>query len=154
MASDRIFAKVPATTANMGPGFDSLGLALGMFNIVEVWSDDTEPHIIRGEGAGALPTGPDNLVREAMRAVAERADRPLARVGIRQSNDIPLARGLGSSSAAIIGGCIAANYFLGRPLSDDEILSVAVEIEGHPDNVAPALYGGMMVCYATEAGTG
>ncbi len=139
MPSDRIVAKVPATTANMGPGFDSLGLALGLYNVVEVWPDGSEPHVIEGEGAGVLPTGPDNLVRRSMRAVAERCGQPLPPVGIKQTNDIPLARGLGSSSAAIIGGCVAANHLLDKPLTDAEVLSVAVEIEGHPDNVAPAL---------------
>jgi homoserine kinase len=88
-----------------------------------------------------------------MRRVAERAGRALPPVDVRQMNGIPLARGLGSSSAAIVGGCVAANELLGRPLTERELLAVAVEIEGHPDNVAPALFGGLTVCYATETGT-
>jgi len=125
-----------------------------MYNTVEVWLDDDEPHAVQGEGAGSLPTGPDNLVRRAMAAVTERAGLELPKLGVRQRNAIPLARGLGSSSAAIIGGCLAADSLLGAPLSRDELLEVAVELEGHPDNVAPALYGGMTVCYAASSGTG
>jgi len=149
-----VTVRVPATTANMGPGFDSLGLALGLLNVVEVWPDEGETHLIEGEGADTLPRGAENLVRRSMAAVAERVGGALPRVGVRQVNAIPLARGLGSSSAAIVGGCVAANALLGKPLSAEALLHVAAEIEGHPDNVAPALYGGLTVCYQAEAGPG
>jgi homoserine kinase len=145
---------VPATAANLGPGFDSLGLALALHNTVEAWPDDAEPHLVEGEGADTLPRDSQNLVRRAMTAVAERARASLPPVSVRQVNAIPLARGLGSSSAAIVGGCVAANELLGRPLSQDDLLSVAVAIEGHPDNVAPALLGGLTVCYAKGQGAG
>ncbi|MBM3500418.1 MAG: homoserine kinase [Armatimonadetes bacterium] len=148
---------VPATAANLGPGFDSLGLALALFNTVQVAAvgPDSCPdavHTVEGEGAPTLPRGPDNLVRRSMAAVAARAGVELPAVAVRQVNAIPLARGLGSSSAAIVGGCVAANEVLGRPLSQDDLLAIAVEIEGHPDNVAPALLGGLTVCYAAGEG--
>jgi homoserine kinase len=155
----RVCVTVPATAANLGAGFDSLGLALGLFNMVEaaLVGPKTRPeavHTIEGEGAASLSCGPDNLVRRSMAAVALRAGVDLPPVAVRQVNAIPLARGLGSSSAAIVGGCVAANELLGAPLSQDELLAVAVQMEGHPDNVAPALLGGLTVCYAAEEGTG
>jgi homoserine kinase len=149
---ERLVVTVPATTANLGPGFDSLGLALALFNVVEVWPDDAEPHVIEGEGTASLPCGPGNLVRRSMRAVGQRVGRELPRVGIRQRNDIPLARGLGSSSAAIVGGCVAANELLGAPLTGSELFAIEAEIEGHPDNVAAASFGGLTVCYQTADG--
>lgn len=160
---DRVCVRVPATAANLGPGFDSLGLALGLFNTVEVVGLTPSPspsgrgelgHEVEGESADVLPRDEQNLVRRAMAAVAERAGVRLPPVDVRQVNAIPLARGLGSSSAAIVGGCVAANELLGRPLSQDDLLAVAVAIEGHPDNVAPALLGGLTVCYAAGEGTG
>jgi homoserine kinase len=159
-----VLVRVPATAANLGPGFDSLGLALGLFNTVEAWplapfpspngrGEGGEAHLIDGEGADTLPRGAQNLVRRSMAAAAARAGVSLPPLGVRQVNAIPLARGLGSSSAAIVGGCVAANELLGRPLSPDDLLSVAAEMEGHPDNVAPALFGGLTVCYASGQGT-
>jgi len=152
MGSERLVVTVPATTANLGPGFDSLGLALALFNVIELWPDHAEPHVIEGEGAESLSRGPENLVRRSMRAVAERVGCKLPCVGIRQRNDIPLARGLGSSSAAIVGGCVAANELLGSPLADSELFALEAEIEGHADNVAPAAFGGLTVCYQTPDG--
>lgn len=160
--------RVPATAANLGPGFDSLGLALALFNEVEVHpiteshstsaAEQTrgrrEDHTIEGQGAQTLPRGPENLVRRSMAAVAERVGGTLPSVAVRQANAIPLARGLGSSSAAIVGGCLAANELLGRPLSLNDLLLLCTELEGHPDNVAPALRGGLTVCYSSPKGIG
>lgn len=159
---------VPATTANLGPGFDCLGLALDWWNTVEVET------IARGleieiRGADELPRDASNLTIQAMRATFRAASRrlrkPLGLPGLRVKMDckIPIGRGLGSSAAAIVGGVIAANVLLGRArslrsgglapspsrhkgyFSQDELLALAAKIEGHPDNVAPALLGGLVV---------
>ena len=124
-----------------------MGLALRWFNVAEVWADDDQQHLIEGEGADSLPRGADNLFRRSMAELAARAEATLPPVSVRQENAIPLASGLGSSSAAIVGGCVAANVFLDSPFSDRELFAIAAEIEGHPDNVAPALFGGLTVCF-------
>lgn len=143
----RLLVEVPATTANLGPGFDSLGLALGWLNTAHVWVDEAERHEIEGQGADSLPRGPENLFRRSMAMAAERSGMALPPVSVRQHNAIPLASGLGSSSATIVGGCAAANALLDQPFADDELFAIAAELEGHPDNVAPALFGGLTVCY-------
>lgn len=141
-----IEVRVPATTANLGPGFDCLGLALGLYNTVEVGAADSGLRIhVEGEGCDLIPADTSNLVYRAIVALFEYVGEPLSGLHIRLSNAIPLMSGLGSSSAAIVGGLVAANAFLGGPLSKDEVLALAVDIEGHPDNVAPALLGGLVV---------
>src|SRR5581483_10787288 len=94
---------------------------------------------VEGEGAAELSSGPDNLVYQAIGKVAERAGARAPTVRLRCANAIPLARGLGSSSAAIVAGLLAGNRLLGEPLAVDRLLDLAVEMEGHPDNVTPAL---------------
>ncbi len=140
---------VPATTANLGPGFDALGLALTLDNTVEMAIDPPEaPAVtitIQGEGEAELARDRTNLVYQAAVAVFERARRRVPPLRIHLVNRIPLAAGLGSSAAAIVGGISAANEVAGSPLSKDELLDLATSIEGHPDNVAPALFGGFMV---------
>ncbi len=142
----RLRIHVPATTANLGPGFDCLGLALDWWNIVEV-----EP-IARGLQVecycalpGEVPSNRDNLVVRAMEVVYQRARRKLPGVRIALHCHIPIGRGLGSSAAAIVGGLLAANALLRGKFSSAELLRLAVEIEGHPDNVVPALLGGLVV---------
>ena len=138
--------QTPATTANLGPGFDSLGIALALYNSVELRSADEPLVEITGEGADCLAADETNLAYSS-------ACRLAAQVGhsghwhLRQDNRIPLARGLGSSSAAIVSGIIAAQEVLGYHLDRHESLALAAEIEGHPDNVAPALLGGLTVCF-------
>jgi homoserine kinase len=159
-----IRVRVPATTSNLGPGFDALGLALRLHNTVELDAAETPRIEIDGEGAETLPRCPTHLAYRAALAVAERVrtleratpagGRPVPRAfHLRQHNRIPLARGLGSSAAAIIGGAAAANALLGGPLDRQALLDLAAGIEGHPDNVAPALAGGLVACATTEAGT-
>jgi homoserine kinase len=149
--------RVPATSANLGPGFDALGLALDLANVVRVESmagggaATVEVHV-EGEGAGSLASGADNLVYRSLARVAERLGVPPPSVRLRCLNAIPLARGLGSSSAAIVAGLVAGNRLLGERLSTAELLALAVMIEGHPDNVTPALLGGVRVCVQGEAG--
>ena len=144
--------RVPATTANLGPGFDCLGLALGLHNILEVTPADTDSLAIEGEGAAELPRDDTHLVRRVMGIFADRAGCPLPPVAIRQTNHIPLARGLGSSSAAIVGGLVAAAHLLDAGVDLEDLVPLAAEIEGHPDNVAPALLGGLTVASSGEGG--
>ena len=135
---------IPATTANLGPGFDCLGLALKLYNHIEMTSSDTWQMEIVGEGEESLPCSGDNLVWQAACRLWQVAVVPAPTVKITLHNKIPLSRGLGSSSAAIVGGLVAANAFLETPLSNEHLLNLASELEGHPDNVAPALYGGLI----------
>jgi homoserine kinase len=144
--------RVPATSANLGPGFDALGLALDISNTVRVATSDRLEIHVRGEGADALAKSPDNLTYRALAGVAERAGASPPRVRLDCDNAIPLARGLGSSSAAIVAGLVAGNHLLGAPLTTADILTLAVEIEGHPDNVTPALLGGVRACVHTGHG--
>jgi len=135
---------VPATTANLGPAFDVLGLALTLHNEVELEPGEATTVGVRGEGEGTLPSSAANLVARAAGGVARAAGVPRQFV-IRCRNRIPLRRGLGSSAAAIVGGAVAANEALGRPLSTGALLDLAWKMEGHPDNVAAALLGGAVL---------
>ena len=144
--------KAPATTANLGPGYDCLGLALDVWNTIEVEIlDGGEPVVeVSGEGAGELGTGRDNLVHRSMEFLFHEAGEEMPVVRIRCENDIPLARGMGSSAAAIAGGLVAANAicsraFPDRNFTDNDLLEMAATIEGHPDNVAAAVMGGMQL---------
>ena len=148
--SDAVSVRVPATTANLGPGYDCLGLALSLHNEVTLALADEFSVEIEGEGADVLPRGESHLVLRAAEAAAQAAGRDLPPVALTQVNRIPLARGLGSSSAAIVGGVVAANELLGLGLSERRMLDICTEVEGHPDNVAPALLGGLTVCCAVD----
>ena len=138
----RLTATVPATSANLGPGFDCFGLALDLCNEVTFESGDG-PHVSwEGEGAGELPTDGSDLVSRAIAATAERAGRQAPAGAIRGVNRIPLERGLGSSAAAAVAGVAIANLVLGLGLEPTHILEVAAGLEGHPDNAAAAVFGG------------
>lgn len=142
----RIKILTPATSANLGPGFDTLGLALEIFNQLEIDTDSTEMAInIEGEGSSILPKGEQNLACRAIAEVYARMGKAVPPLRIKQINRIPIASGLGSSAAAIVGGLVAANRLLGCPLATNDLLQLAVGIEGHPDNVAPALLGAVVV---------
>jgi homoserine kinase len=141
----RVHVKVPATTANLGPGFDALGLALTLWNETAFETAKGFSLRIEGEGADSLATDEENLVVRAARRAYETAGRQMPPLAIRCRNHIPLGAGLGSSAAAIVTGLLGANTLLGDPLPSEAILNLAVEMEGHPDNVAPALLGGLVV---------
>ena len=143
---------VPATSANLGPGFDVLGVALGLFNEVHATAEGASKGRIgalqidvHGAGTDELPRDASNLIVQAMERVCRKTRCWPQRLTLKLVNRIPLSRGLGSSSAAIVGGLAAANRLLGDPLSPDTLLEMAVEMEGHPDNVTPALMGGFCV---------
>lgn len=140
--------EIPATTANLGPGFDTLGMALELTN--ELWVSTTESGLaieVEGEGAETLARDERNLAVKAMRLAFGETRMP--GLELRQVNRIPTSRGLGSSAAAIVGGLIAAEHLLGRPVP---ILELATRMEGHPDNVAPAILGGLVASGVLESG--
>ena len=146
--SKRVRIRIPATTANCGPGFDTLGIACNLYNEVELELNSIKDLVqisVTGDGADSLPTNERNLVLRSVRAVLERNHSSGLGIRLNLLNRIPLSRGLGSSSSAIIGGVVAANVAVGSPFSNDELLDMATAIEGHPDNVAPALFGGFTV---------
>ena len=136
-----ITVTVPATSANVGAGFDSLGLALSMHNVFTF--EECDRIRISSVDGTHVPTGANNLVYRSARAVYDQLGIPLRGLRITQRNDIPMARGLGSSSACIVAGILGANALLGNKLTSRQMLTLATAIEGHPDNVAPALLGGL-----------
>jgi homoserine kinase len=148
----RVHVRVPATSANLGPGFDALGLALALYNEVTAVEADTVSVTIEGEGAARLPPGANNVVARGVRQAYEAAGRPFKGVALACLNRVPTARGLGSSAAAWVGGLVAGNALLGSPLSRETLLALAARAEGHPDNVAAALLGGLTVSCAIGDG--
>lgn len=139
---------VPATSANVGAGFDSLGLALSMHNVF-TFEEADRIHITSVDDTH-VPGGANNLVYRSARAVYDQLGVPLKGLRITQRNDIPMARGLGSSSACIVAGLLGANALLGKPLTQRQMLTLATAIEGHPDNVAPAMLGGFVTSVYDE----
>ena len=148
----RVTVEVPSTTANLGAGYDCIGLALDLTNRIEVevrgWSRGEIELTVDGEGQGELRDDRDNRFVAGLEAAIRevRGELP-AGVGwrIAMRNHVPLARGLGSSAAATVGGLLAGNAFLGEPLTAADIVRLATRIEGHPDNAAAALHGGFVV---------
>ena len=135
---------VPASSANLGPGFDVLGLALELVNIYDVWEMDTELRIeVIGEGAGSIPTDYDNLFYTTMNTYFTLAGYQPGGLVIREQNHIPLARGLGSSAATIVGALLAARYVSGYQMDDERLLDLAGSLEGHADNTTAAYRGGL-----------
>jgi len=148
--------RVPATSANLGPGFDALGLALGRYD--ELTGEITGDRLridVTGEGAGEVTLDETHLVVRAMRAAFAALGVEPAGLALRCDNRIPHGRGLGSSAAAIVGGLVLARALVAdgeRRLPGPELLALASEIEGHPDNVAPCLLGGLTIAWTTGAG--
>lgn len=157
----KVSVKVPATTANLGPGFDCLGLALPIYNTVTV-----EETIMPGTGIEiniidetnemdtlSIPTDENNIVYKAIELLYNSIGQSPSELKITINTHIPVARGLGSSAAVIVGGLIAANELLGRPADEAALLSIAAEIEGHPDNSTPAILGGFILSSLEEDGS-
>ena len=150
-----IKVKSPATTANLGPGFDCIGMAVDIWNFLEVeWDYNNklqETSIdICGEGSDELATDTSNMVYQAIRFLFLEAGHQLPEVRLRCENNIPLSRGLGSSAAAISSGLVAANFMVGNKFEPNELLEIAATIEGHPDNVAAAILGNLQLVIAEE----
>ncbi len=150
-SDDMIRVQVPATTANLGPGFDTLGMALKLYNFVEM-QQIQEGLVIEvfGDGAESIARNESNIVYRAALKLFNQVDYKPSGLKIRLTNQIPVCRGLGSSAAAIVGGILAANILSGSKLDTNDLLTLATKIEGHPDNVAPALMGGMVVSAVAE----
>ncbi|MEV5690731.1 homoserine kinase [Micromonospora globbae] len=148
--------RVPATSANLGPGFDALGLALGLHDDVSAEIVPTGVRVtVTGQGAGELPDDDRHLVVRSMRAAFEWLDARPTGLAVECVNRIPQARGLGSSSAAIVAGVLLARALVTdgeRRLDDGAVLRLAAELEGHPDNVAPCLLGGFTVAWTEPTG--
>ncbi|MGZ4135157.1 MAG: homoserine kinase, partial [Tumebacillaceae bacterium] len=142
----RAKVRVPATTANLGPGFDVVGMALNLYNEVEMEEIPYGLEItVEGEGADEIARDESNLVYQAAEHIFCRTGYNPSGLRIHLKNAIPVTRGLGSSSAALVGGMVAANRLCGEPFDLEALLQMAIELEGHPDNVAPALLGGIVV---------
>ncbi len=143
-----IQVSVPATSANVGAGFDSLGLAGSLHNVFTF--EEAEGIQISSVDGTHVPAGSNNLVYRSARVVYDQLGIPLRGLRITQRNDIPMARGLGSSSACIVAGILGANALLGGRLTKRQMLTLATAIEGHPDNVAPAMLGGFVTSVIDE----
>jgi homoserine kinase len=136
--------RVPATTANLGAGFDCIGAALSLYNEFTLTEIDAPDLVIavRGLEAARVNTDATNLAYQAFLKLYQQIDRPPPVIQLEIKLGVPLARGLGSSATAIVGGLLGANILAGSPLSPAEVMQLAIEMEGHPDNVVPALIGG------------
>ena len=134
--------KVPATSANIGSGFDSLGLAVRMYNTVEMELWDGV--LVEALDSAPIPTDEHNLIYKTAKYLFDLCGKPLPGLHIRQENVIPMARGLGSSSACIVAGLTGANLLMGEPLTREDIINMAATMEGHPDNSTPAILGGQV----------
>jgi homoserine kinase len=142
--------RVPATSANLGPGFDCLGLALNIWNEVSFETAEKLSYHVTGEGAEKLNKGTRNLLTKAFSLVYETCGREVKGAKIYAHNEILMSSGLGSSAAAIVAGLFGANKMLGNSLNENELLKLATEMEGHPDNVAPALLGGLVISIISD----
>src|SRR5829696_1288136 len=138
-----ISVRVPATPANLGPGYDAVGLALTLSMRIGL---DRSPHPeieIRGTGADLIPRGPEHPAYRAARFVAELVGESDAHFRLVQENSIPPTRGLGGSAAALVGGAVAANDLFGGQIAAPDLLNIVCELDGHPDNAAPAMLGAL-----------
>ena len=154
---DTVAVTVPATSANLGPGFDSMGLALSLHDSVAVRATaGTTSVVVEGEGAGQVPDGEDNLVVRAVREALDRVGAPQVGIRMHCTNRIPHGHGLGSSASALIAGYAVARGLIGDPdaLTADDLLQLGTEAEGHPDNIAPALLGGATIAWVEDGQAG
>ena len=146
MVSDMVRVRVPASSANLGPGFDCIGVALNLYTEISMgFVEDGLLIEVLGEDYKDIEKNQDNLVYRAAKKVFEKTQTDYTGLNIKIKVGIPLGSGLGSSASAIIGGMVAANELIGNPLRDDEILNLAASMEGHADNVGPALLGGLNI---------
>jgi homoserine kinase len=156
LAGRRVAVRVPATTANLGPGFDTLGLALSVYDELVVEAVETPGVRVRveGVGAGEVPTDETNLVASSLLYALDAMGVDAPGLELHARNTIPHGRGMGSSGAAVVAGIVAAKGLLDGlvEMTDETLLRLATEIEGHPDNVAPALFGGLAIAWTTESG--
>ena len=141
----RVIVKVPASTANLGPGFDTLGMALSLYAWIEMSASEKTEITLYGNGMSGIPTDKSNLIYKVAQQVFQEVGVSIPELRIGMYSDIPLTRGLGSSASAIVGALAAANHLSGSKLSQDRLLQIATALEGHPDNVGASLMGGIIV---------
>jgi homoserine kinase len=147
MSMHKVRVKVPASTANLGPGFDSLGMALNLYAWIDMaLSEKTTIHLI-GDQMNGVPTDKSNLTYKVAQMVFEQAGVSHPELDIAMYSDIPLTRGLGSSASAIVGALAGANALIGNKLTQDELFQIATRLEKHPDNVGASLFGGIVVAF-------
>jgi homoserine kinase len=145
--------RAPATSANLGPGYDCLSLAVDVANVVQVWpAEDGVQVEVTGEGAALLPVDGGNEVYRSIAAVYRLHGQEPPPLRLRCENVIPPSRGLGSSSAARACGLLLGNRLLGDPYTTEELFALGAELEGHPDNIAACLFGGVQVCVVGSGG--
>ena len=149
-ATPPILVRAPATSANLGPAFDAAGVALDWWDELEVRPAPVDAVQLSGEQAELLPTGRDNLVRVAMRRLAEAAGATLPPLHLSVVKGFPLGRGFGSSAAAVVLGLVAARRLVAPDLPETELLALASELEGHPDNATPCLWGGATLAWTEQ----
>lgn len=151
----KVTVKIPATSANLGPGFDTFGMALSFYDeySAELISSGLEIEV-HGEGANDIPTDSSNLIYQTIQSVFQKVGKSVPALRITCHNQIPHGRGMGSSGAAVSGGVMLAAGLLSgeREFSESELLRFATDIEGHPDNVAPALFGGLTIAWVDDNG--
>jgi homoserine kinase len=148
-----VIVKVPATTANLGPGFDCIGAALQLYNEFKFTLSDSDLCIkVHGKEAEKVQTDTSNLIYQAFVKLYERINKTPPGVEIEINLGVPLARGLGSSATAIVGGLVGGNILADSPLSPEEVIKLAIEMEGHPDNVVPAFLGGCQLAATSSRG--
>ncbi|MEG2814114.1 MAG: homoserine kinase [Oscillospiraceae bacterium] len=140
--------RIPATSANLGAGFDSLGLAVNLYNYVSMEENDIID--IKTTDDSIVPDDERNLIYSSAKVLFDLAGKKLSGLKIIQENNVPMTRGLGSSSACIIGGLVGANKLLNNKFSPDELCSISAKIEGHPDNTSPALLGGIVTSVMSD----
>ncbi|WP_044481725.1 homoserine kinase [Paenibacillus antibioticophila] len=139
-----VCVKIPASTANLGPGFDTLGMALDLYAWLELKPASETLFRLYGDHLDGLPSDKSNLIYQVAQSVFERAGVKVPELEISMYSEIPLTRGLGSSASAIVGALYAANLLIGEPLAKDELFDMATALENHPDNVGASLYGGII----------
>lgn len=160
----KISVKVPATTANLGPGFDCLGMALPIYNTITI--EETvlpgtgiEINVLADESVGEefslehIPMDENSIIYKAVELLYNSIGQSPSELKINIHSQIPIARGLGSSASVIVGGLIAANKLLGNPADEAALLSIATEVEGHPDNITPAIVGGLVISAKEDDGS-
>jgi homoserine kinase len=147
-----ISVRVPATSANLGPGYDAVGLALSLSMRISLDRSPQPVVEVRGTGAELIPRGPEHSAYRAARFVAELVGESNAHFRLVQENAIPPTRGLGGSAAALVGGAVAANDLFGGQIAAPDLLNIVCELDGHPDNAAPAMLGGLVIGTLTPEG--